>query len=276
MLSTSGHSFELLCLPFRCELLKFARRLTANDALAEDLVQDAYVRALGAWVDFLPDGLDPERAARAWLYRIVANRHNNAWRDHALHRRLALHSYTQIVSALYGEVDNVPLRSTAIVDDHESAPYMRNWLADLSVIRGALLSRRLPRNDQLNDLVYGCENIADEILDAISKLSPKRREAITRYYFRGESCETIGVALHASAGTVSSILNRAREKLAPLLERYARVSYGLGSARVDPHVEAPKRSKPKARCIDRIVAKPHRRTLRRVQLSPDNLASRTG
>ncbi len=56
-------------------LYRLARRLVGDDRDAEDLVQEAYVRALGALERFEP-GTD----LRAWLMRILRNAHVSAWR----------------------------------------------------------------------------------------------------------------------------------------------------------------------------------------------------
>lgn len=56
-------------------LFRLARHLTGNDRDAEDLVQEAYVRALDALPRFEP-GTD----LKAWLMRILRNVHVSAWR----------------------------------------------------------------------------------------------------------------------------------------------------------------------------------------------------
>lgn len=56
---------------YRAELLQWAAGMTQSRAVAEDLVQDAFCRALQN--ESLFATLD-ERQARAWLYRTVKNR----------------------------------------------------------------------------------------------------------------------------------------------------------------------------------------------------------
>ena len=58
--------FEALCLPFRTDLLRFVYWLCRDRSLAEDVVQEALLRA---WRSF--DSLADEQAARSWLLTIA-------------------------------------------------------------------------------------------------------------------------------------------------------------------------------------------------------------
>jgi RNA polymerase sigma-70 factor (ECF subfamily) len=60
-------SFEEVVLPHLDAAFNYARWLTKNDADAEDVVQDAYVRALRFFSSLRDD------SARAWLFTIVRN-----------------------------------------------------------------------------------------------------------------------------------------------------------------------------------------------------------
>ncbi len=57
--------FEALALPLLPRLLRYAQRLTGNEADAEDLVQSTYLNALKGWHSFVP-GADVGR----WLFTI--------------------------------------------------------------------------------------------------------------------------------------------------------------------------------------------------------------
>src|SRR5580658_4503609 len=63
------HEFEQLFLRSQRRAYNLAYRLTGNAADAEDVTQDAYVRA---WHNF--DTYDANRSFEGWLFRIITNR----------------------------------------------------------------------------------------------------------------------------------------------------------------------------------------------------------
>ncbi len=261
MFSASGHSFTVLCVPFRHELVIFARRLTSNPDLAEDIVQDALVKALLAWDAWSPNAMLPERSARSWLYRIVTNLFVNDARNSRLHRRAHVHYLPEIACELYGDVDNVG--TIMPLQDPEQAMPGKLGFGSHSM----LVSRRDPDPTNID------EAISSEVMVAVGRLHPKRREVVQRYYFQGETCETIGAALGITSGCVRSLLLRARAKLAPLLERFARLNYELGGAWVDTKAKPAKRSEPEPRRVQRIMRHVNRRPFRRVQMAPDQASA---
>ena len=62
-----SRSFEEVVLPHLDAAFNYARWLTKNDADAEDVVQDAYLRALRFFSSLRDEN------ARAWLFTIVRN-----------------------------------------------------------------------------------------------------------------------------------------------------------------------------------------------------------
>jgi RNA polymerase sigma factor (sigma-70 family) len=76
-LAAAGHerAFETLVHRHRRPLLRYCRRMGLNDARAEDVLQQAFVRA---WLAFARQ--TDVRDVRAWLYRIVHNAAVNAMR----------------------------------------------------------------------------------------------------------------------------------------------------------------------------------------------------
>ena len=67
-MTTREHEFGEIALPQAPNLLRFARRLTADPAAAEDLVQETFMRA---WRSF--DQFHGGTNVRAWLFRILLN-----------------------------------------------------------------------------------------------------------------------------------------------------------------------------------------------------------
>jgi RNA polymerase sigma-70 factor (ECF subfamily) len=66
--------FNTLCLPHRAKLLVRAAHMSGSKADADDLVQDAYIRAFEMWPDFtVAPGEDPSDRTSAWLSRILHN-----------------------------------------------------------------------------------------------------------------------------------------------------------------------------------------------------------
>lgn len=65
--------YETLCIPHRQDLLNLATRYTGSKQTGEDLVQETFLRAYGAWSSFKPTSEDSSRDARVWLRRILSN-----------------------------------------------------------------------------------------------------------------------------------------------------------------------------------------------------------
>ena len=68
-------TFELEALPHLASMYRVALRLTGEPAAAEDLVQDAMLKAFRAW-----DRFRPGSNARAWLLTILRNEFINGYR----------------------------------------------------------------------------------------------------------------------------------------------------------------------------------------------------
>src|SRR3954454_11069916 len=70
-----GQAFRILAARHGGRALGLARRFLGNEAMAEDVVQDAFLRV---WIN--ASRWRPEAAFRTWLYRIVVNLCLNAKR----------------------------------------------------------------------------------------------------------------------------------------------------------------------------------------------------
>jgi len=68
--------FDAEVLPHLDTMYRVALRLTGDPSAAEDLVQDAILRALKGWTSFRPGS-----NARAWLVTILRNQFINGWRS---------------------------------------------------------------------------------------------------------------------------------------------------------------------------------------------------
>lgn len=83
------HEFEAAALPHLDALYGFATRLTRNERDAEDLVQDAILRAFRFF-----DRFDPGSNCKAWLFKILHNtfidKYHRGVRDRALAGAIAV------------------------------------------------------------------------------------------------------------------------------------------------------------------------------------------
>jgi RNA polymerase sigma-70 factor (ECF subfamily) len=121
MTAVVGHGserlrFEALCLPFRTDLLRFVYWLCRDRSLAEDVVQEALLRA---WRSF--DSLSDEQAARSWLLTIARRELARTFER----RRLETVDIDTLAEPLAGAV--------AVNDPHEVLE-MRRAILQLEVI----------------------------------------------------------------------------------------------------------------------------------------------
>jgi RNA polymerase sigma-70 factor, ECF subfamily len=153
--------------------------LTRSSAEADDLVQDALVRA---WQ--FRDGFKAGSNLKAWLYKILRNTF-----------------YTQSV------------RRRRTVQD----------------VEGRFAAQLVSDPEQEWRLAY------DELLTALSKLSPDTRDALLLVVAAGLTYEEAAEVACCAVGTMKSRVNRARERLAELTD------FDLGSAprRAAPAPQAP-------------------------------------
>ena len=100
-------AFRLLSRRHARAALALARRIVGNDAIAEELVQEAFLRV---WVN--APRWRPQAAFRTWLYRIVINLClNETRRPHALPLSVAL-SFGGVIS-MYPPRNGPSIRSFA-------------------------------------------------------------------------------------------------------------------------------------------------------------------
>jgi RNA polymerase sigma-70 factor (ECF subfamily) len=76
--SAKLQTFEEQALPLMPQLYGAALRWTRNPSDAEDLVQETYAKAFGAWAKF-----EQGTNLKAWLFRIMTNTHINLYNKKA-------------------------------------------------------------------------------------------------------------------------------------------------------------------------------------------------
>lgn len=98
MATTNRQHFETIALVHLRDLYAVALRLSRSPQDAEDLVQEAYLKAYSAWDRFRPDS-----NCRAWLVRIVTNCFINNYRKKRSHKKFADRPGDEAVDSFYDE-----------------------------------------------------------------------------------------------------------------------------------------------------------------------------
>lgn len=162
-------------------LYRTALRMTRNQSDAEDLVQEAYLRAFRA-LDQYQDGTN----LRAWLFRIMTNAYINDYRKRS--RR--------------------PVNSS--LDDIEEF-YLYDHLIDSGI---------QPSSERPEDVVLS-QITADDVLQSLDSLSDEFRHVVLLADVEGFTYREIAEILDIPIGTVMSRLYRARRRLQSLLYDFA-------------------------------------------------------
>ena len=167
-------------MPYMDQLYGAARRMTRNDAAAEDLVQETYLRAYKGF-DRFAEGTN----LRAWLFRILTNLFINEYR-----RRKRRPEEVDL-----GDTDSL---------------YMYRGL-------GGADSARLARSAE-DELLDGLTSA--EVRDAIEALPESYRVAVLLADVEGFAYKEIAEILDIPIGTVMSRLHRGRKRLRQTLQEY--------------------------------------------------------
>jgi RNA polymerase sigma-70 factor, ECF subfamily len=114
-------------------------------------------------------------------------------------------------------------------ESHRFEPYLMRSVvnASLNMVRGSSRFTLLDDDsNQLEDLFDRAASVESqvefsqlqhEILNALSKLSPRQRAVIVQRYYLGMNEKEMALTLDAAPGTVKWLLNAARERLRYLL-----------------------------------------------------------
>ena len=158
---------EVLVNQYQLKAVRVAFLVTHDIALAEDIVQDTFIRLYQR-----ARQIDESRRFEPYLMRSVVNAGINAVRGSA---------------------------KTVSLD------------ADPAVLE-TLLEQAASVESQVE-----YSQLSHEILQALSKLSPRQRAVIVQRYYLEMSEQEMAQALHAAPGTIKWMLNAARHKLRDLL-----------------------------------------------------------
>jgi RNA polymerase sigma-70 factor (ECF subfamily) len=174
--------FEEVALPHLGALFNLAINLTRNRKDAEDLVQDAYLRAFRFF-----DSYEPGTQIRAWLFRILRNTFINRYRA-------------------------AKVRPEEVHFDKVEVAYER-WIDERFLSRHAPITPEQVVMDGVLD---------DEVRQAVDELPEEYRTVVLLALVEELSYKEIAAALSIPLGTVMSRLHRGRRRLQATLLDYAR------------------------------------------------------
>lgn len=145
--------FEQLYLEYHSDIYVYLYRLVGDQKRAEDLAQDAFVKAYGAL-----DRLPADANARAWLYRIATN----TALDWLRRRRL---------------ISWLPLF------DRDKHPAVRTYFAEVSLESVAVrqVLAKLPSRYRVPLVLYACQGLSTQEIAEILQVS---RSAVKTRLFR--------------------------------------------------------------------------------------------
>ena len=170
----NANAFDDMVITYSPKLIRVAYGLLGNMQDAEEVVQDAFVRAYNAMSDFRGDS-----SLETWLHRITVNLARNKY--HWNRRR--------------GDGINISLSDNREPDEAEAA--------DVDLPDSRLQPGQQMEKDELNA----------NILHAIYYLPKKMRETMVLRHLEDMPYEKIAELLDCRVGTVKSRLARGRELL---------------------------------------------------------------
>lgn len=189
--------FEEQALPFLDQLYGAAMRMTRNPADAQDLVQETFGKAFGAFRSF-QQGTN----LKAWLYRILTNTYINTYR----------------------KKQRDPYKSST--DDLEE------W--QLGEAQSTTSTSRTSRSAEAEAIDHLPDST---VKDALQSISEDFRLAVYLADVEGFSYQEIADIMHTPVGTVMSRLHRGRRLLRERLTEYAQergIAMGAVSRRTTP------------------------------------------
>jgi RNA polymerase sigma-70 factor (ECF subfamily) len=193
--------FEREALPHLSALYNLAYHLTHNQTQAQDLVQDAVLRAYRFFHLY-----QPGTNCKAWLFKILRNTFINEY------RRRKRQPQQLSVDELEGNVAT-NRKETALGGPGDGA--------------GKAESRQLLRQGKSNQLGF----LGDEITQALSELPDEFRVAVMLSDLEELSYKDIAEIMDTPVGTVRSRISRGRGMLRDKLYEFARRAGIVGKRR---------------------------------------------
>jgi RNA polymerase sigma-70 factor (ECF subfamily) len=173
-------AFEQLILRYQSRLLRVLQHIVGSESVAEDLVQDVFLRVWRARKSY-----QPTAKFTTWVFHIANNVASNSLRDRKRRKEY------QVIS-----------------DDPNHSPIMAlDQMAAAST--SSMPTRKLDHAER-----------ADIVRTAVEALSERQRMALLLCKFEGLSYQEIAESMELSVQAVKSLLSRARVNLKVLLEPY--------------------------------------------------------
>lgn len=173
-------AFQELMVSYQPRLRRVLRHIVGSDVVAEDLVQDVFLRVWRARKSYLP-------AAKfsTWVFHIAHNVASNSLRDRKRRREFQAPQGDAGGSAVFS-LDQMAMAST-----------------------GAMPILKLDKSER-----------AQMVRVAVEALNERQRMALLLCKFEGLSYQEIAETMDLSVQAVKSLLSRARVNLKALLEPY--------------------------------------------------------
>ena len=116
MLATNKSDFDRAVLCHLDELFGTAVRLTGSRSDAEDLVQEAVMRAWAFW-----DRFEPGTNARAWMHRILMNTFINGYRKKKREREMLAEARVEAARRPWWQSETRRVQKDGVSDEVEAA-----------------------------------------------------------------------------------------------------------------------------------------------------------
>ncbi len=173
-------AFEQLIAGYQTRLLRVLQHIVGSDAVAEDLVQEVFLRVWRARKNY-----QPAAKFSTWLFHIAHNVASNALRDRRRRKEYQIHSSTSESTASMS-LEQMAMAASA------GMPVRKLDLAERASI----------------------------VRTAVEALSERQRMALLLCNFERLSYQEIAETMDLSVQAVKSLLSRARVNLKTLLQPY--------------------------------------------------------